>query len=89
MSGDAFLRVGSVAVSYDAGGSGFEELVAVFTDDMFLMGSGQQPRPAPGASGAGAEAELRAAGRIVADRLNVMGMDRGKTLADLDSMLQN
>lgn len=56
------------------------ELVAVFHDDMIHC------RPLGGTPLE--QVQLRAAGKVVADRLDVMGIDAASILADLDEMLE-
>ena len=86
---DGFVRVGSVVVRHGVEGTRLEELLAVFRDDMFAAPGGQPHSEEAAGPGTAELAELRANGRVVADRLDVMGLDAPQITADLDEMLQS
>jgi hypothetical protein len=93
MPGIGDLRVGSLIVTYDIEGPN-PEIVAVFRDDMLQVRSlrvGTVQDEIPELDDLALDevaVEFRAPGRVIADRLDVMGVGAEAIRADLDSLLE-
>jgi HEPN/Toprim N-terminal domain 1 len=92
MPGIGDLRVGSVVVRYENVQNPESAIVAVFRDDMLKIRRHRSKTAEHDSSDLDNEeldeVVFRAPGRVIADRLDVIGVDAETVRADLDSLLE-